>query len=163
MHPCTCVSILHLSPCIHVLCASPLAPWAAFSQGWKLEHPTGAVPCRQPVRHPPLFSFFIFFFLFVSSRFLIPPLFPLQSMAEAVLPPRVVIPASQEGASLASFFLLPLGALRPSENPHQTNIPPKIENTKRREEQRHFWHLPEMPKPLGRGFIGCYVFLIVIR
>lgn len=111
-------------------------------------------PCRQPVRHPLLFSHFHLVF---SSRFPIPPFFPLQSVAWAVLPPGVIIPASREGASCflgKVFFCCLLGLCDLQETLINKQISPsKKENDRRREAQRHFWHLLESCSCLpGKGF-----------
>lgn len=96
-------------------------------------------------------------FIFFSSRFPIPPFFPLQSVAWAVLPPGVIIPASREGASCflgKVFFCCLLGLCDLQETLINKQISPsKKENDRRREAQRHFWHLLESCSCLpGKGF-----------
>lgn len=134
---------LHVSGsyiCVHVSLSSAPALWhlgllfpgaGSWSIPLEVFPQPSCFPCRQHVRHPPLFPFLSFF---LTPVFQSPRCFPQPSIGGAVLPPGVTIRQAGKGASCFSgkvFFCCPLGPKKKSKSTQKgstaTFLPSPIE------------------------------------
>lgn len=145
--------------CVHVSASSVPALWhlgllfptaGSWSIPLELFPQQGWLFCKKPVRHPPLFS------LFFSSSFPILPFFRCSPWLGLCchLASRSRQDGKEHPAPLGKGFSAASWGCATFRKPSSTNIPSqKKENNKRREAQRHCWHLPESWSCLpGKGF-----------